>query len=752
MTIQYVQSKYKVHRGKTGVGTQEYITTDKGPEHCLSIAGLDQSQIKGYRDNYITQEPIMAVKEKIPTDSSTHKIPTTGEGGSDPLETEDLKLIEKTDIILYNGYDGQWSQNLAEVQTNYQWLTGTLPTLTKENPPGFYFLGRKSDDSYRWIPAGQGASVICSTNRGLFGVREELMDISAQLFNVLNFFDQSQAPPTDKDTSIGQNLFSCRPGAQLSQYPRVLLLAVHDALTELSQNFMKCTPIVSQVFDALEFLAVKRDPRQKGREDSIKPSVSRKRRDIFSLFGPSEDYGPIYDVLIKLRDNLIFNHQHLENHATRVRSLEKETLTEKQHIQVLGTLHNSDVYARDLNKASFRNLDNLRYVNAVLKEALEQLQDEAILLASSVHFDATCFSHRFRGVQCAKDVPRVDFSPEGLLTIEYFTEEIILQKRWFYSCLPTRQGLSKKHRHYSVQIAKDTNLLNSGVLIMNQTDPESFSQDYERDLASIEKCFFNPRPMDHVYMNCKEETTLQYTGERGIMEAVVIKPFELKRIEASNFPINVHGKSISLEDVQERHDNVLLDDMYGRVTREAWISALHLPRALVQQKEKAREHEYWTDVGKLSIKYPKLRYYFSISLTVMTLTGLGLIMTCLIKYRVNIFHCCSYIYKCCKPRKPDEMRGTSRSRREDRRESRVLISEDEPQSLRSGFKTSSNKSKRKTDPGSRSRGRSRSRSASRGRRLGNSRSPAPSYSAATSPPTIDSSTQVRDRYSVAYRK
>ena len=756
MTIQYLHSTYQVHRAKTEHGTQELVTTGRGPGYCLSKAGLDHSQVRKQppdRDHYIIMEPIMAVKEKVPVKTSELPLPKENTQGEDHNEvdllgTRTLTSIDKTDIVLYNTYSGQWSRDLTEIKSNYPWLTATLPNLSQQSIPGFYFLGRKSDNSYQWISADEEVQVLCSTNRGLYGIREELIDISSQLSGILGFFDKARSEPKDTDTQIGPNLFNCRPGWKTDQFSRVLLLALHDAMTELLQNQMSCTPVMSQLFDALALLSTNMKSRKKDRNDQIKSSLTRDKRDIFSLLGPSQDYGPIYDTLVKLRDNLIFNHQILSNHGLRMESLEKETLTDLEHAQLLGTLHNCDVYSRDINKASFRNLDNLRYVNTVIGEALETLQDEAVLLANSVHYDASCFSHKFHGIQCAKDVPRVQLSSEGFLIIEYFSEEIVLQEQSFYTCLPTRYGLSRKNRHYSVQKAGSTILLNNGALITNETDPESFVQDYEKDLATIEGCFFNSRQDDHVYLNCKEETTLQYSSSKGVTEAAVIKPFQLFRAESSSFPINIRGATINLGDIQREHDNVLLQEMYGRVAREAWISALHLPSAIVQCRDRVRKNEYWSDVGRLSVKYPKLRYYFSISLAVMSLTGAGLIGTCLMKYRINILSCCMYMYKCCQPKEPGDL-PPSRFR-----QTNYQTENERPKEKKS--RKGARKPAKRRRSGSRTRDRTRSRSTGRtrsrstGRRR--SRSPAPSYSAATAPLTAESSTQVRDRYSVAYKK
>lgn len=719
----------------------------------MSIAGLSETQIRDYdltREGYIIQQPIMAAKENIPYNVSSHEIvPTTKteEGGdstsASPLKTETYDLIHKDNIVVYKSHDGQWSKDLPEVQKNYPWMTGTLPTLSRNSQPGFYFLGQRSDNSYVWIPADNEVQVICPTNRGLYGVREELIDISSQLYGLLEFFEQSQVPPNENDTNIDPSFFTCRVGLQNSRVPRVLLLALRDAMTELYQNEQVCNAVMRQLFDALDFLSIKREPRKKERSERIKPFLEREKRDIFNLIAPSEDYGPVYDVLVKLRDNLIFNHNNLANHAIRMRSLEKETLTDQEHLQLLGTLHNLDVFARDIIKASIRNLENLRYVNSVMRDALKELQEEAVLLANSVHYDASCFSHRYRNIQCAKDVPRVNFTAEGKLIIEYFSESIVLESRKFYTCLPTKYGLSWKHRHYSIQHSGSSILLNSGKLILNDTARESFAEEYKNDLATVEQCYFNPRPQDHVYMNCEIETPVQYKSDKGRMEVIILQPFELWRVEFSQFPITIRTFSLQLKDIQDKQDNVLLDNMYGRVTREAWISALHLPRALMEHRERTKANEYWADVTKLSIKYPKLRYYFTFSMAVMSLTGVGLVAACMMKYRVNIFNCCFYLYGCCRPKRPDELKRSPLPRK------RAI--------LKNSKETEVKRTVRELESGTRgrrgSRSRSRSRSRSKRRRGSVSRSPLPNYNEVTAPPEIrDSSTQVRDRYSVAYKK
>ena len=757
LTIQYVHSKYKTHRTASTekVQGQEYISTHKGPGYCASIAGLDEAQIKDHdltKQEYTVMQPIMAVKERIPQTVNNHQILKTTDNDSndqqsDPLETETYTLEDKANIILYKSHAGHWSRELKEIQKHYPWLTSTLPPLSNDSDPGFYFLGLKSDNSFTWMESEQEVQVICSSNRGLFGVKEELIDISAQLFNLLKFFDKSQTPADKEDTQIDPSFFTCRPGFQKDRVPRVLLLALHDSMTELSQNKLQCTPTLKQLFDAVDFLSINREPRNKKRNERIQSLPVRDRRDIFDIIAPAEDFEPIYGVLVKLRDNLIFNHNNIENHHVRMKSLETETMTGQQHIQLLGTLHNCDAFSRDLTKASIRNLDNLRHVNTVMRGALTELQDEAVLLANSVHYDASCFSHRYRSIQCAKDVPRVNFTAEGLVIIEYFSEDIILESRQFYTCLPSRLGLSKKHRHYSVKKSGDNILLNSGVLITNETHPDSFNKEYKHDLASIQHCFFNPRPNDHVYLNCEVKTTIQYSNGAKT-EIITLEPFQLLRLAFSQFPVSINTMLVQLNDIYNKQDNVLLEDMYARVAREAWVSALHLPRALIEQHERAKISEYWTDVTQLSVKYPKLRYYFTVSLSIMILTGLGLLGVCLMKFKVNIFNCFVYLFECCKPKDSDEIRRPIGSRR---RQLNDTYGGEE-----TGTFTTKGKVKRSIDEietGSVNRSRTRSRSRSKRRRSPQSRSPAPSYSAAASPPTSrDTSTQVRDRYSVAYKR
>lgn len=750
-----MHSKYKTHRTASTekVQGQEYISTHKGPGYCASIAGLDEARIEDHdltKQKYTVMQPIMAVKERIPQKVDNHEILKTSNNEDsdqqpDPLATETLTLEDKANIVLYKSHAGHWSRQVKEVQKHYPWLTATLPPLSSNSNPGFYFLGAKSDNSFTWMESEQEIQVICSSNRGLFGVKEELTDISAQLFNLLKFFDKSQSPPSEKDTQIDPSFFTCRPALRGDHVPRVLLLALHDSMTELSQNKLVCTPTLNQLFDAVEFLSINRKPRKKPSNERIRSLPVRDKRDIFDIIAPAEDYEPIYGVLVKLRDNLIFNHNNIENHHVRMKSLETETMTGQQHIQLLGTLHNSDAFSRDLTKASIRNLDNLRHVNTVMRGALTELQDEAVLLANSVHYDASCFSHRYRSIQCAKDVPRVNFTAEGLVVIEYFSEDIVLESRQFYTCLPSSFGLSKKHRHYSVKRSGHSILLNSGTLIVNETHPDSFNKDYKHDLASIEHCFFNPRPNDHVYMNCEVKTTIQYTKD-GTAQIITLEPFQLLRLEFSQFPININTVLVQLKDIYNKQDNILLEDMYARVAREAWVSALHLPRALLEQNERAKVSEYWKDVTQLTVKYPKLRYYFTVSLSIMILTGLGLLMGCLMKFRVNLFNCCVLLYECFKPKNPEEIRRPSGSRRRQLNETRDM---EEINSLSTKGKVK--RSVNEIETGSARRSRSRSRSGRR--RSSQSRSPAPSYSAATSPPTSrDTSTQVRDRYSVAYKR
>ena len=59
-----------------------------------------------------------------------------------------------------------------------------------------------------------------------------------------------------------------------------------------------------------------------------------------------------------------------------MRSLETLISNGDDHSRLLGALHNIDVYSRDITKASICNLDNLRYVNTVIRATLEDLRNK----------------------------------------------------------------------------------------------------------------------------------------------------------------------------------------------------------------------------------------------------------------------------------------------------------------------------------------------------------------------------------------
>ena len=343
-----------------------------------------------------------------------------------------------------------------------------------------------------------------------------------------------------------------------------------------------------------------------------------------------------------------------------------------------------------------------------------------------------------------------------MLILEYYTEDIELENREYYTCLPVKYGLSWKHHHYAVQITGSSILLNNGKLILNSTDKEAFSEDYDHSIANVEQCFFNTRTASsepHIYLNCRIETAIQYKSDRGRMEVITLKPFQMFRINYNQFPITIKSQTLELNDVLDKQDNAVLDDMYAKVTREAWYSALHLPRALLERKNRIIAHEYWTDVAKLSVKYPKLRYYFTISLGVMSLTALGLITGCALKYKVNLWNCFMFMYSCCRPKGSNELNRSPILKRKKRRGSQSPETDDVEGKVRTIVRDMEDKSsKRQKRRRERSRSRSRSRSQSRGRtRSGRSGTPLPSYDEVSTALLKDNSTQVRDKTSSAYR-
>ena len=788
MTIDFVTSRYVTYRetDKDGI-IQEFITTIEGPGHCVSVAGLDTTKLTVKSEpGFGTIMPLMAIRERIPAPDLTIREgnETDNDGEEDDInQNSELDTTEsslnrnrrattlnindlKHTLTIYKTNHGQWATNVQEVilaSGLREMLPVTIKNLHHTKASGIYFLVKKYSGEFEWIWSEQEYKVRCPTARGLHFIRNKLNSISAQLFRLIEFFDSAQSPPPKNDTSLDPSYYLCRPSFR--NLPRVVNLAINDAIVHMKLNKVKCEARLNKLFDAAERLTQKRPYTSKDFNNKIKPH-SKNKRSVWDLFGPSFDYTPVYETLRDLRDNLYHNHIKLQHHHQRMRSLETLAQDETTHIRLLGTLHNLDTYSRDLDKHSLSIIDSLKYANNIMQEVLSNLQNEAILLANSIHYDASCFSHRHRHVSCAKDVPRVNFTSDGILTIEYYSESIALENREYYTCLPTKYGLSFKHHHYAIQVSGGTILLNNGKLITNATDPESFYDNYSQNIASIDQCFFNTRQVQdpHIYLNCKIETDVHFRNSQGRIEVVTLKPFQLQRINFDQFPVTIGTNTLELRDVVEKQSTALYDNLYASVAREAWYSALHLPRALLEHKNRIKQSEYWADVAKLAIKYPKVRYYFTISVIVMSFTALGLIAGCVIKYRVNLFNCFVAMYACCRPKSLEELRkspiirrGLARGRRESPSpdssgvetsvKDRVKTLELETRAARSqeARREGARARSRARSRSSRRRTRSRSRSRSRSREL-------PSYNEASSALLRDNSTQVRDKYASRARR
>ena len=683
-------------------------------------------------------------REEYPTDGSRSS------NNSDTLGRGKRSATPDSRVTLYQSFSGKWSTNVFDVITSYGWIArSSVNSLGDESPHGYYFLASSSTGVYQWLEGGAQRKIKCATERGLIFNRNELLEITRELSNVIKFFDQAQEPTPSNDTTLDAEFYACR--SSIKTLPRIIQLAVNDALTELRMNKATCDAKLAEIYDIAELLC--KDPKYKDKHigDRVKPHKERSKRSgrsrrssNWDFIGPEDDYQPLIEVLDYMKNNLMVNHIQLKKHAVRVKSLENIIDQGENINRMLGALHNIDVLSRDIEKSSSQNLENLQSVNIKMKYVVEDLRSVTLLLANSVHFDASCYAQPKHMVSCAKDVPRVNFTSAGYLTIEYYTEKIRLEAKQYFTCLPIEKGLSRKHHHYAIQSSGSSILLNNGVLIMNSTDDNSFTRDYGRSIATIEQCYFNTRlgPAPHIYLNCRIDTQVQYHDNRGRLATKDLKAFGLLRIDFSQFPITIRSQTLSLDDILKRQKSSMYENMYARVSRGAWYSALYLPRALLEHKEHEEADAYWTDVANLAYKYPKMKWYFAISVSVMTLTALGIVGGCCVKYRINILNCFVGLYDCCQPQRTEQLSRPQilrfRKRRQNENDDTVTTEEVRP-IIRE--KSRSGKKSRREDSSARSRSRTRSRSRS-------PRSPARRRARATSrspPPYGDTNTEVMTR-------
>ena len=707
----------------------------------------EQDKFSGFLQNY----PNTSIRDDISSVFNRHNVIfrehyPTNRSNSDSLERRKRSTTPDSRVTLYQSFSGTWSTNVLDVVTPYGWIaSSSINSLGDESPHGYYFLASGPTGTYQWLDGGAKRKIKCATERGLIFNKNELLEITRELNNVIKFFDQAQEPAPSNDTTLNAEFYACR--SSIKTLPRIIQLAINDALTELHMNKATCDAKLAEIYDIAELLY--RDPKYKNKHigDRVKPHKEksrRSRRSNWDFIGPDDDYQPIIEVLDYMKNNMIVNHIQLKKHAIRVKSLESIIDRGENINRLLGALHNIDVLSRDIEKSSSQNLENLQSVNIKMKYVVEDLKSVTLLLANSVHYDASCYVQHKYMVSCAKDVPRVNYTSAGYLTIEYYTEKIRLESKQYFTCLPIEKGLSLKHHHYAIQSSGSSILLNNGVLIVNSTNDESFTRDYSHSIATIEQCYFNTRlgPAPHIYLNCRIDTQLQYHDNRGRLATKDLKAFDLLRIDFGQFPITIRSQTLSLDDILKRQKSNNLENMYARVSRGAWYSALYLPRALLEHKEHEEADAYWTNVANLAYKYPKMKWYFAISVSVMTLTALGIVGGCCVKYRINILNCCVSLYDCCQPQRTEQLSRPQilrfRKRRQNEDDDAVTTEEVRP-IIRE--KSRSGKKSRREDSSARNRSRTRSRSRS-------PRSPARRRARATSrspPPYGDTNTEVMTR-------
>ena len=319
---------------------QEYITTHKGPSYCVSVGGLDEAQLTNSRTaDQFTIQPVMAIREKVPQKSTTTTVTDSSSGNDNGPSQESTN---QASLTIYKSHAGQWGTSVREVIKSYNWIPeDSVNDLSLSSKAGIYFLTTNSGGSFYWLKKDAQKNVKCPTSRGLLYVKNDLTDIVEQLYSIIEFFDKSQEPPPTNETILDTTFFSCRPA--LRSLPRVLLLAVHDAMTFLRVSKVNCSNLkLLQLLDAVEFLSKKKSFKHKDKSQKIKPLASRSRRSFpWDLIGPEEDYSARYETRNNLRDNVLYNHNEIDEHSMRMKSFIHRSMTSETSSNPLSSQYNS---------------------------------------------------------------------------------------------------------------------------------------------------------------------------------------------------------------------------------------------------------------------------------------------------------------------------------------------------------------------------------------------------------------------------
>ena len=205
LTIHSIAKKYRVSYpdGETGITLlNEHVITNRGPEECVSIAGLSESEIKDSaitRTDFLRVQPILGSVERVRTIIESESEVTNDL--SSRLNTTPSPKIKQSVLLTYRGYSGKWSQNIEAIKRDYPWLR-KAPPLKLSSPVGIYYLLSNPDTSFQWIKAGIDKKVLCSSERGLMTIKSETTYIIRQLFSMMKFFDGAQSQPSQNDTKI----------------------------------------------------------------------------------------------------------------------------------------------------------------------------------------------------------------------------------------------------------------------------------------------------------------------------------------------------------------------------------------------------------------------------------------------------------------------------------------------------------------------------------------------------------------------
>lgn len=487
-----------------------------------------------------------------------------------------------------------------------------------------------------WVPLSQRSSVTCLDSRHTYSKKEAIKKTARDIFDVISYFEDTQSKPfNDTEIPIKDKFFKCTK--EMINMPLIIKLSFQHAMQALSINSQQCKQM-SSLYDNLIILVNRQ--RNKRATNLISALLSN----------PQEDFAPIRSALTQLKDNIIINHEALMHQDSVLMSLFKNQLQGSRDLREISGSLSVDNLLNQVQRASQEAAENLKFTLMSFDNIFRNLQKTALRISESVERGGDCFLHK-KFTYCLKAIPKVSLDLQGVFKVQYLVERVALQQRRYYTCLPTKQGLSVKHSRYEVGKSNSALLLDNGIVISqsevdrNASNDQYFIKNYEDKIISVHNCFFN-WVKDKIELCCKNKCTIQYSKAGDETELLSLEPFSVLALKESNFPAYINGQVVSLDSLRQEIDLFKMKELYASTQKNNFYSGLFLPTALEKTRLRQKKKKQYDSVWQIAQEFPNANKYFWGMSGFSIVVFLAVMCGCCYRYKDSLMLCCKRIKNC----------------------------------------------------------------------------------------------------------